>query len=145
MTSVSGVWGRVKVDGERFLDRIVLASLNFVAGYVTSRYTRGVELPFPELFIWTHYAAGFALLASIRSSRWTPWAFALSAGVFTGRALNIWLALGFDNQPFPRPTLVLAGFQWAVLAWVIRPKHVVRPTVDDIQEIAAQLDAREGR
>lgn len=102
-------------------DRLVLAVLNFLAAYVSWGYD-GLFIPFPEGFAALHLVAGSFMAASFNYRLLTPYALALSAGVFVGRSLGIWTSIWFGNTgQFPVPTLLLAGVQWAALAWVIRP------------------------
>ena len=103
-----------------YLDRLLLAFLNISAAVVSYQYTDDI-LPLHTLFTHFHAFSAIALLLSCRFRSITPVAMALSSGTFVGRALAIWLAIPLDASPFPTATQVLAGVQWTVLAWVIRP------------------------
>ena len=83
------------------------------------------------------------MLCSIQWRRCLPAAYALTSGVFVGRALSIWTAIWWGDPEFPTATLLLAGVQWMVLAYVIRPAHLIDDTsavAHEPEEIALAVE-----
>ena len=136
-----------------YFDRLLLAVLNAVAAVVSYSY-QGTLITYPDVFAVLHATSALLLIASCLNEETTPFALAISSGTFVGRALSIWtavitgsaghgqggLSLGRGGGPtevfIPDATLLLAGLQWAALAWVIRPASV---TALPVKAVADEL------
>jgi hypothetical protein len=115
----------------------MLGVLNLTAAYVSWGYPH-TTLAFPHFFGMLHLVAGLGIIASMRISSLLPYVFALTTGVFVGRALNIWMSISdTEASVLPTPTAILAGLQWVVLAWLVRPTVILE---FDIRRISKELN-----
>lgn len=106
-----------------FSDRIALAILNILSAFLAWGYS-GDSVPFPYLFSVLHLISGVAILGAMRWTVVSPYAFAITSGVFIGRAAGIWVIMVTTPSTLHFEYFV-EGVQWVVLAWLIRPSTVI--------------------
>lgn len=126
-----------------YFDRLLLVALNAVAASVSYSY-QGELITFPQVFAVLHAVSALLLAVSCLHEGAVPYALSVSSGTFVGRALSIWVAVGTGTaSQIPNGTLILAGLQWAALAWVIRPSTVAAVTIEELHAAEVRLRKQE--